>query len=127
MRYHPRMDLRGGNRALNVASHAILIVLVLAGALLIKPSRERTVIEGFVYSRGEAQQHAPVAGATVTNDWDATTASTDGRGHFRISVPRIAGDEFVVVTVRAGSTESRHRMLGGAARGPLRIVLPEPR
>jgi hypothetical protein len=129
MSYHPRMDLRRGKRLLGIASHAIAIFIVLAGAVLIRPSNDRSVIEGFVYSGAgaEGRLQSPVAGATVSNDWDGAVASTDRLGHFQISVPRIAGDEFVVVTVRTGNTESRHRMAGGAVRGPLQIVLPESR
>jgi hypothetical protein len=126
------MDLHLRGRSLTIAAlHAIAVVGVLLLPIVVftRPTNDRVTLQGFVYGHRDAQGnlHAPVAGATVSNDWDSTAAVTDEFGRFRISVPRIAGDEFLVITVRFGNIESRRRLMGGAAGDPLLIVLPGPR
>jgi len=44
-----------------------------------------------------------------------------------MDIPRIGGDEFVVITVRFGNIQSRRRLIGGTVGDPLLIVLPGPR
>jgi hypothetical protein len=126
------MDLHVRSRSVTVpALHAIAVVAVvlLPTVVFTRPTNDRVTLEGFVYGHRDAQGrfHAPVERARVSNDWDGTTAVTDGLGRFRISIPRIAADEFLVITVRFGNIESRRRLIGGAAGDPLLIVLPGPR
>ena len=126
------MDLHLRSRSVTVAvlhATALVGIVLLPTVVSTRPANERTTLEGFVYGHRDAQGklQAPIAGATVSNDWDGATAVTDRVGHFRIRIPRVAGDEFVVITVRTGNTQSRHHLLGGALRDPLQIVLPEPR
>ena len=69
----------------------------------------------------------PVANAVVSNDWDATTTTTDADGSFRLPLTkRVAADEFVVVTVRTRNVVFAQPMLGALHKN-VRIVLPTAR
>jgi hypothetical protein len=77
-------------------------------------------VEGRVYARFENVRGPvdPVAGATVSNNWDQTTATTDHRGRFVIRVKRVAADEFMVLRVDTGG-KAACRRLAGTATGPV--------
>lgn len=76
-------------------------------------------IEGRVYARLDDVRGpvGPVAGATVSNNWDQTTATTDQSGRFVIRVKRVAADEFMIL---ASIWEARWRV--AASPGPQRVA-----
>ena len=65
----------------------------------------------------------PVSAATVSNDWDSTTAMTNARGEFRLRVRRVAADEWIKIVARAGDTAACQRRLGPVERHTVDIVL----
>jgi hypothetical protein len=77
------------------------------------------VVEGHVYAaldpvRGPV---APIVGAAVSNNWDATSTMTDSAGRFVIRVKRVAPDEFVVLHVEAREKAACQRLAGGIPSG----------
>jgi hypothetical protein len=60
----------------------------------------------------------PVGGATVSNNWDQTTATTDQSGRFVIRVKHVATDEFMILRVDVAS-QAACRRLAGTAAGPI--------
>jgi hypothetical protein len=94
---------------------AALLVGALSAIFLLNRPREVTKVEGHVY-RGFNSYSGPVdpvSGAVVSNDWDSTTSTTDGSGYFRLALTkRIGADEFVVLTVKSGTTVVRQPMVG---------------
>ena len=107
---------------------ALLVGFVSVIFLLNRPAT--TEITGHVY-RGLNDHFGPfdpVNGAVVSNDWDSTTTTTDAVGYFNLPLTkRIAGDEFVVVTVRSGDIVFRQPMVGAPHRQDVQIVLPATR
>jgi hypothetical protein len=102
--------------------------IVLGGLLFAIDVLDRppaTVISGHVYGGlDHSGPSAPVPDALVSNDWDATTSTTDVNGDFRLPLShRLADDEFVVLTVRAGDVTVRQQMIGHSYTD-LEIVLP---
>jgi hypothetical protein len=87
--------------------------------------QEFKTIEGGVYARLDNVRGPvdPVAGATVSNNWDQTTATTDQSGQFSIRVKRVAADEFMVIHVDAGARAACQRLAGTASPNPLELFL----
>ena len=73
-----------------------VLACVLATFLPRRSPPSYTELEGRVFVALDRQPD-PVAGATVSNNWDKTTTSTDAAGHFVLRVRRVAADEFVVI------------------------------
>jgi hypothetical protein len=97
------------------AGAAALLLGLLCAILLLNRAREPTEIEGHVSSgfNNYLGPVDPVSGAVVSNDWDSTTSTTDENGYFRLALTkRIAGDEFVVLTVQSGRAVTRHSSIG---------------
>src|SRR5688572_13666620 len=93
-----------------------VVVLSLGAILTTSTSRPSHVeMSGHVYQRlGSAGPPplSPVSGAVISNDWDSTTATTDARGEFRVRVRRVAADEWIKFTARAGESAGCHRRIG---------------
>jgi hypothetical protein len=86
---------------------------------------EYKTIEGGVYARLDYVRGPvdPVAGATVSNNWDQTTATTDQSGRFSIRVKRVAADEFMIIQVDAGTRTACQRLAGTASPHSLELFL----
>jgi hypothetical protein len=82
-------------------------------------------IEGRVYARLDDVRGpvGPVAGATISNNWDQTTATTDQSGRFVIRVKRVAADEFMILRVDVGGKAACRRLAGTATGRILEIFL----
>jgi hypothetical protein len=82
-------------------------------------------LEGRVYARLDNVRGPvdPIVGATVSNTWDHTTATTDQSGRFRLRVKRVAADEFMVIRVDAGTKAACQRLAGTASPNPLELFL----
>ena len=98
---------------------AVLLVAVSAAVVILPVAfdrdRQGTTIEGRVFFNRVRDGHpvGPVREAEVTTDWGAGRAVTDERGGFRLQLTkRIAKDEFVVLTVRAGDRTVRKQFAG---------------
>jgi hypothetical protein len=101
---------------------AVVMVLSLAVFTLSVSRRSSYVdISGHVYDA--ARGAAPAAGAMVSNDWDSTTAITNVHGEFRLRVRRVAADEFIKFTARAGESEGCHQRIGTLESIPVDIYL----
>ena len=87
--------------------------------------QEFKTIEGGVYARLDDVRGPvdPVAGATVSNNWDQTTATPDQNGRFIIRVKRVAADEFMVIHVDAGAETVCQRLAGTASPSSLELFL----
>jgi hypothetical protein len=110
-----------------IASVALALLL---GAFLFDSRRPSYVeIEGHVYERFDRIKStpvAPVSGARVTNDWDSTAATTDRLGQFHLRVRRVAGDEWIKFTARAGDMAACQRRLGSLKLRTVDIFLEDP-
>jgi hypothetical protein len=110
-----------------IASVALVLLL---GAFLCGSRRPSYVdIEGHVYERFDptkAMPVAPVSGARVSNDWDSTAATTDRLGAFHLRVRRVAGDEWIKFTARAGDMAACERRLGSLRLRTVDIFLKDP-
>jgi hypothetical protein len=86
---------------------------------------EFKTIQGGVYARFDNVRGPvdPVAGATVLNNWDQTTATTDQSGRFSIRVKRVAADEFMVIHVDVGAKAACQRLAGTASPKSLDLFL----
>ena len=106
------------------------VVMLLLGAFLFISRRPSYVeIEGHVYERLDpikAVPVAPVSGARVSNDWDSTSATTDHLGAFHLRVRRVAGDEWIKFTARAGEMAACERRLDSLKVSTVNIFLKEP-
>jgi len=96
------------------------LVLAVLGTSCHATDQGFKTIEGRVYAghdevRGPVD---PVAGATVSNNWDRTTATTDQSGRFVIRVKRVAADEFMILRVDVAG-KAACRRLAGTATGPI--------
>ena len=103
---------------------AALLPAVLGTSCHTTDQRFKTV-EGRVYAhfdnvRGPVD---PVAGATVSNNWDQTTATTDQSGRFIIRVKRVAADEFMILRVDSGRKAACQRLAGTASPKVLEVFL----
>jgi hypothetical protein len=98
---------------------ATVVVLLLGAGLTLSSRPSHVEVAGRVYSA----ERLPVAGATVTNDWDSATAGTNARGEFRVRVRRVAADEFMKFTARADAAAGCHRRVGSLESIPVDIVL----
>ena len=108
-----------------------VVVLSLGAILTLSASRRPSHVEiaGYVYDRLDSPRRSParpVSGAVISNDWDSTTATTNDRGEFRLRVRRVAADEFIKFTARAGESAGCHRRIGSLESMPVRIVLNDP-
>ncbi|PYQ99108.1 MAG: hypothetical protein DMF94_00080 [Acidobacteria bacterium] len=107
-----------------------VVLVLLLGAILFSSRRPSYVeIEGHVYEQLDpikAVPVAPVSGARVSNDWDATTATTDRSGKFHLRVRRVAGDEWVKFTARTGDMAACERRLGSLKPRTVDIFLKDP-
>lgn len=104
-------------------------VVLSLGAVLMAVSRppSHVDISGHVYeSDSFGGARAAVAGAVVSNDWDSTTATTNAQGEFRLRVRRVAEDELIKFTARAGHKAGWHRRVGSVKPQPVHIVLSDP-
>src|SRR5258706_4311634 len=92
-----------------------VVVVLLFGAFWFVSRRPSYVeIEGHVYERLDpikAVPVAPVSGARVSNDWDSTSTTTDHLGAFHLRVRRVAEDEWIKFTARAGDMAACERRL----------------
>ena len=109
---------------------AVALVVVLSlGALVMAVSRPPSHIDisGHVYESDSLRRtRTPVAGAVVFNDWDSTTATTNAQGEFRLRGRRVAEDESIKFTARAGDKAGWHRRVGSLKPRPVDIVLSDP-
>ena len=108
---------------------SVVLVLLLGAFLFLSRRPSYVVIEGHVYQRLDpikAVPVAPVSGATVSNDWDSTSATTDHLGAFHLRVRRVAGDEWIKFTARAGEMAGCERRLGSLKPRTVDIFLKEP-
>jgi hypothetical protein len=109
---------------------ASVALAVLLGAFLFDTRRPSYVeVEGHVYERFDPIKStpvAPVSGARVSNDWDSTAATTDRLGVFHLRVRRVAGDEWIKFTARAGDMAACQRRLGSLKLRTVDIFLEEP-
>ena len=107
-----------------------MVLMLLLGAFLFISRRPSYVeIEGHVYERFDpikAVPVAPISGARVSNDWDSTSATTDDLGAFHLRVRRVAGDEWIKFTARAGEMAACELRLGSLKPGTVDIFLKEP-
>ena len=113
-------------RRLVIAAVALVLLL---GAFWFDSRRPSYVeIEGHVYERFDptaARPVAPVSGARVSNDWDSTAATTDRLGQFHLRVRRVAGDEWIKFTARAGDMAACQRRLGSLKPRTVDIFLKD--
>jgi hypothetical protein len=98
---------------------AIVVVLLLGAGLTLSSRPSYVEVSGRVYSA----ERLPVVGATVSNDWDSATATTNARGEFRVRVRRVAVDEHMKFTARADAAAGCHRRVGSLESIPVDIVL----
>jgi hypothetical protein len=115
-----------------VAIAGVAVVLLVGGPRDAFVSRRPSYIEieGHVYERYDPDRHAPagpVGGARVSNDWDSATATTDSLGAFHLRVRRVAGDEWIKFTARAGDTAVCERRLGSVKPRAIDIFLKDLR
>jgi hypothetical protein len=106
-----------------------VLVLLLGPFLFVSRHPSYVEIEGHVYERLDpikAMPVAPVSGATISNDWDSTSVTTDRLGAFRLRVRRVAGDEWIKFTARAGEMEACQRRLGSMKPRTVDIFLKDP-
>ena len=106
-----------------------VVVLLLGTFLFILCRPSYLEIEGHVYERLDpikAVPVAPVSGARVSNDWDSTSATTDHLGAFHLRVRRVAWDEWIKFTARAGEMAACERRLGSLKGRTVNIILKEP-
>jgi hypothetical protein len=105
-------------------------LVLLVGAFLFVPRRPSYVeIEGHVYEGFDPIKSvplAPVSGARVSNDWDSTTATTNRLGEYHLRARRVAGDEWITFTARAGEIAACQRRLGSLRPGRVDIFLKDP-
>jgi hypothetical protein len=101
----------------------VLLSLVAIVAVSISSRPSHVEISGHVYGGVDG---APVVGATVSNDWDSTTVTTNALGEFRMRVRRVAVDEFIQFTARSGETAGCHRRIGSFESRRVDIVLNDP-
>ena len=103
---------------------AVLVLSVLGISCRAGDHGFRT-IEGRVYARLDNGREPvdPVAGATVSNNWDQVTATTDHSGRFVIRLKRVAADEFMILRVDAAGNAACRRLAGTAAGPILEIFL----
>jgi hypothetical protein len=101
-------------------------VAVLSVGVFLTVSARATHVEisGRVYEQTGSSNRAPVAGATVSNDWDSATTTTNARGEFYMRVRRVAGDEWIKFTARVGDVSAFHRRVGSLESIPVEIGLP---
>jgi hypothetical protein len=90
-----------------------LTVLVMVVAHVMAQAPQMVTLQGYVRADGD---RVPVANALVTNDWNGVAATTDAHGRFRLEMPRVADDEFFVLTVKSGDLQTRRRFGGSAMR-----------
>jgi uncharacterized protein (UPF0297 family) len=107
------------------------VVLSIGAMWMLSASRRPSHVEvfGHVYERLDSPGRAPanpVIGAVISNDWDSTTTTTNDRGEFRLRVRRVAADEFIELTARAGESAGCHRRIGTLETTPVKIVLNDP-
>ena len=102
-------------RTYRYAAVLALAVVVMVGADVIAQARRTVTVQGYVRTDGD---RVPVANALVTNDWSGAMATTDAHGRFRLEMPRVADDEFFVLTVKSGDLQTRRRFGGSAMRSP---------
>jgi hypothetical protein len=109
---------------------AVVALVLLLGAFLLDSRRPSYVeIEGHVYERFDpttGMPVAPVSGASVSNDWDSAAATTGRLGEFHLRVRRVAGDEWIKFTARAGDRAACQRRLGSLKLRPVDIFLKDP-
>jgi hypothetical protein len=96
-----------------------LLMLSLIGTCACTTQPQFKTVEGRVYARLDNVRGPvdPVAGATVSNNWDKTTATTDSTGRFLIRVKRVAPDEFVIFRVDVNGKAACERVAGGPPDG----------
>jgi hypothetical protein len=98
----------------------VVLLVAVSGAVLMLPiafdrDTRGTTIEGRVFFERvrDAYPSGPVRDAEVTTDRGEGRTVTDEGGGFRLHLPnRIAKDEFVVLTVRAGDRTVRKQFVG---------------
>ena len=95
------------------------LVLAVLGTSCHATNQGFKTIDGGVYARLDDLRGPvdPVTAATVSNNWDQTTATTDQSGRFVIRVKRVAADEFMILRVDVGG-KAACRRLAGTATGP---------
>ena len=91
-----------------------LLILSVLGTFGCANDQGFTTVEGHVYARRDNVRGPvdPVVGATVSNNWDRTTATTDSSGRFAIRVKRVAADEFMDLRADSGGTVACQRLAG---------------
>jgi hypothetical protein len=109
----------------------VMLVLLVGAFVTLSVSRRVSSIEieGHVYAAYDQAGHAPVSpvgGAKVSNDWDSATATTDSLGTFHLRIRRVAEDEWIKFTARAGDMAACERRLGSLTPGAVDIVLKDP-
>jgi hypothetical protein len=110
---HHRTVLRG---------FVLLALAAIVAAPLLSSRPSHIEIAGHVYVDGGT----PVPGAVVANDWDGTTSTTNAQGEFRMRVRRVAADEWIKFSARAGETAGCHRRVGPLESRTVDIVLGAP-
>jgi hypothetical protein len=108
----------------------VALVLLLGAFVTLSVSRRSSYVEvkGHVYQEFDATGRGPVgpvSGAKVSNDWDSTTATTDSLGEFHLRVRRVAEDEWVKFTARAGEEAGCQQVLSPLTQGMVEIFLKE--
>jgi hypothetical protein len=84
-------------------------------------------VEGHVYQRfARGGPVDPVDRASVTNDRDSSTATTDRAGRFRLRVPRVAEDEWVTITARVAGKAACQQRLGPVTEAPVDVFMADP-
>ena len=108
---------------------SVVLVLLLGAFLFVSRRPSYVEIEGHVYERLDpinAVPVAPVRGARVSNDWDSTSVTTDRLGAFHLRVRKVAGDEWIKFTARAGEMAGCQRRLGSLKLRTVDIFLKDP-
>jgi len=108
----------------------VALMLLVATLVTLSVSRRPSYIEieGHVYERYEPTRDAPagpIGGAKVSNDWDSATATTDSLGAFHLRIRRVAGDEWIKFTARAGERSACEQRLGSAKPAAVDIFLKD--
>jgi hypothetical protein len=114
----------------NVVVAGVVLVFLLGAIVTRSVSRRPSYVDisGHVYERRDSTGApvAPVIGARVSNDWDSITATTNVLGEYRLRTRRVAADEWVKLTARAGERAACQRRLGSLKPRMVDIVLNDP-